>query len=597
MDHELPTAEEDLVCTEFATDKEAQNYSQLRACACSTTPNDAQKVAAPKTTGNSLKGVINEDPAKKSQDEPADDTTTTSTPPSSRRDLASPPPHTKTLTVGTTTAKTSASLLFAPISDGKSHVADVGPSAGHAASTHLESEASHALHLEDSVRKQAPSENGTKRKRAWGVADEVDEVNTESEKVDTKPDSSSSRLNLSSESDNSDASGDGDGSDEDCGSDDKDGNVPSETALGEAWSKIAKTKVICSDVDDEPDDTFELKGAHAHMDNPCKVSCDRCDHPPRFAPLTRVMTHCSLASTVVGLPILQSSTEEPDAKSLEDELDQIRRELQALRAMLEPVITFINTPSIDHLKNRLPPAVKVFVATPYFYKQLASAESFAMVLTKSGIVPVEACSKNITFRQNLLSNIPALLVQGRSDLLRHINKAQKDKATLGHTMQQWYKGQQVAITQGHVICSGGVYWCWQAMKAPNILDPKDSKANSFANKLKRYGDSLAKDAATAHLAGGYKRNGGFDHQTFLFDMVTVKMKRHSGIRTAGQNTLSEHTIQAVCSEVVGDPANNLSFASRVADAVQEMGFASGKARKTKKTKTTKDEKQIEDGQP
>ncbi|SCZ98091.1 BZ3500_MvSof-1268-A1-R1_Chr3-3g06566 [Microbotryum saponariae] len=31
MDHELPTAEEDLVCTEFATDKEAQNYySQLR---------------------------------------------------------------------------------------------------------------------------------------------------------------------------------------------------------------------------------------------------------------------------------------------------------------------------------------------------------------------------------------------------------------------------------------------------------------------------------------------------------------------------------------------------------------------------------------
>ncbi|SCZ94280.1 BZ3500_MvSof-1268-A1-R1_Chr12-2g03797 [Microbotryum saponariae] len=507
--------------------------------------------------------------------------------------LGVPTPHTKTLTVGTTTAETSASLLFEPISDGKSHVAVVGPSARHAASAHLEPEASHGLNLEDSVRKQAPSENGTKRKRAWGVADEVDEVNPESEerldvqKVDTKPNSSSSRLNLSSESDSSEASGDGDGSD-------KDDNVPSGTALGGDWSKLAKTKVVCSDVDDEPDDTFELKGAQAHMDNPCKVSCDRCDHPPRFAPLTRVMTHCSLASTVVGLPILQSSTEECDAKSLEDELGQIRRELQALRAMLEPVIVFINTPSIDHLKNRLPPAVKVFVATPYFYKQLASAESFAMVLTKSGIVPGEAYSKNLTFRQNVLSSIPALLVQGRSDLLRHINKAQKDKATLGRTMQQWYKGQQVAITQGHVI-----WWSilWQAMKAPNIFDPKDSKANSFANKLKRYGDSLAKDTATAHLAGGYKRSGGFDHQTFLFDMVTVKMKRHSGIRTAGQNTLSEHTIQAVCSEVVDDPANNLSFASRVADAVQEMGFASGKARKTKKTKTTKDEKQIEDGQP
>ncbi|SCZ92019.1 BZ3500_MvSof-1268-A1-R1_Chr5-3g08286 [Microbotryum saponariae] len=523
--------------------------------------------------------------------------------------LGVPTPHTKTLTVGTTTAKTSASLLFEPISDGKSHVADVGPSARHAASTHLEPEASHGLHLEDSVRKQAPSENGTKRKRAWGVADEVDEVNPESEerldvqKVDTKPDSSSSRLNLSSESDSSEASGDGDGSD-------KDGNVPSETALGEDWSKLAKTKVVCSDVDDEPDDTFELKGTQAHMDNPCKVSCDRCDHLPRFAPLTRVMTHCSLASTVVGLPILQSSTEEPNVKSLEDELGQIRRELQALRAMLEPVITFINTPSIDHLKNRLPPVVKIFVATLFFYKQLASAGllqyvTFTSVPAHDCLIqasspadgldekrhrPGEAYNKNLTFRHNLLSNIPALLVQGRSDLLRHINKAQKDKATLGRTMQQWYKGQQVAITQGHVI-----WWSilWQAMKASNILDPKDSKANSFANKLKRYGDSLAKDAATAHLAGGYKRNGGFDHQTFLFDMVTVKMKRHSGIRTAGQNTLSEHTIQAVCSEVVDDPANNLSLASRVA----EMGFASGKARKTKKTKTTKDEKQIEDGQP
>ncbi|SCZ89287.1 BZ3500_MvSof-1268-A1-R1_Chr9g10357 [Microbotryum saponariae] len=492
--------------------------------------------------------------------------------------LGVPTPHTKTLTVGTTTAKTSASLLFEPISDGKSHVADVGPSARHAASTHFEPEASHGLHLEDSVRKQAPSENGTKRKRAWGVADEVDEVNPESEerldvqKVDTKPDSSSSRLNLSSESDSSEASGDGDGSD-------KDGNVPSETALGEDWSKLAKTKVVCSDVDDEPDDTFELKGTQAHMDNPCK-----------------------------------SSTEEPDAKSLEDELGQIRRDLQALRAMLEPVITFINTQASTILRyNRLPPVVKIFVATLFFYKQLASAGllqyvTFTSVPAHDCLIqasspadgldekrhrPGEAYNKNLTFRHNLLSNIPALLVQGRSDL-RHINKVQKDKATLGRTMQQWYKGQQVAITQGHVI-----WWSilWQAMKAPNIFDPKDSKANSFANKLKRYGDSLAKDAATAHLAGGYKRSGGFDHQTFLFDMVTVKMKRHSGIRTAGQNTLSEHTIQAVCSEVVDDPANNLSFASRVADAVQEMGFASGKARKTKKTKTTKDEKQIEDGQP
>ncbi|SGY60728.1 BQ5605_C007g04475 [Microbotryum silenes-dioicae] len=51
---------------------------------------------------------------------------------------------------------------------------------------------------------------------------------------------------------------------------------------------------------------------------------------------------------------------------------------------------------------------------------------------------------------------------------------------------------------------------------------------------------------------------------FLFDMVTSKMKRYSGIRTAGQNKLSDHTIQAVCSEVVDDPANKLSFASRVA---------------------------------
>ncbi|SGY19783.1 BQ5605_C017g08311 [Microbotryum silenes-dioicae] len=147
--------------------------------------------------------------------------------------LGVPTPHTKTLTVGTTTAKTSASLLFEPISDGKSHVADVGPSARHAASTHLEPEASHGLNLEDSVRKQASSETDTKRKRAWGVADEVDEVNTESEKVDTKPDSSSSRLNLSSESDSSEAFGDGDGSD-------MDGNVPSETALDEDWSKLRR---------------------------------------------------------------------------------------------------------------------------------------------------------------------------------------------------------------------------------------------------------------------------------------------------------------------------------------------------------------------
>ncbi|SGZ28482.1 BQ5605_C027g10350 [Microbotryum silenes-dioicae] len=336
--------------------------------------------------------------------------------------LGVPTPHTKTLT---------------PISDGKSHVADVGPSTRHAASTHLEPEASHGLNLEDSGRQQASSETGTKRKRAWGVADEVDE------KVDTKPDSSLSRLYLSSESDSSEAFGVGDGNG-------KDRNVPSETALGEDWSKLAKTKVVCSDVDDEPDDMFELKGAQAHIDNPCKVSCDRCDRPPRFAPLTRGMTHCSLASTVAGLPILQSSTEEPDAKSLEDQLGQIRRDLQALRAMLEPVITFINTPSIDHLNSRLPPVVKIFVATPFFYKQLASAESFALVLTKSGLVPTEAYNKNLPFRHNLLSNIPALLVQGRSDLLRHIHKSQKDKATLGRTINQWYKGQQVAVTEGHV---------------------------------------------------------------------------------------------------------------------------------------------------
>ncbi|SGY46439.1 BQ5605_C001g00434 [Microbotryum silenes-dioicae] len=108
-------------------------------------------------------------------------------------------------------------------------------------------------------------------------------------------------------------------------------------------------------------------------------------------------------------------------------------------------------------------------------------------------------------------------------------------------------------------------------------------ANSFANKLKRYGDSHAEDAANAHLAGGYKRNGGFDHQAFLFDTVTAKMKRHSGIRTAPQNTLGDHTLQAVCSEVIEDPVNNLSFSSRVADAVQEMGENSGKARKKKRT--------------
>ncbi|SGY70098.1 BQ5605_C004g03102 [Microbotryum silenes-dioicae] len=99
------------------------------------------------------------------------------------------------------------------------------------------------------------------------------------------------------------------------------------------------------------------------------------------------------------------------------------------------------------------------------------------------------------------------------------------------------------------------------MKVPNVSNPSDSKANSFANKLKRYGDSLAADAATTHLAGGYKRNGRFDHQAFLFDTVTAKMKRHSGIRTAPQNTLSDHALQAVCSEVVEDPVNNLSFAS------------------------------------
>ncbi|KDE02827.1 hypothetical protein MVLG_06651 [Microbotryum lychnidis-dioicae p1A1 Lamole] len=121
------------------------------------------------------------------------------------------------------------------------------------------------------------------------------------------------------------------------------------------------------------------------------------------------------------------------------------------------------------------------------------------------------------------------------------------------------------------------------MKAPNISNPSDSKANSFANKLKRYGDSLAEDAADAHHAGRYKRNGGFDHQAFLFDTVTAKMKRHSGIRTGPQSTLSDHALQAVCSEVVEDQVNNLSFASRVADAVQEMGENSEKARRKKRT--------------
>ncbi|SGZ28487.1 BQ5605_C027g10351 [Microbotryum silenes-dioicae] len=67
------------------------------------------------------------------------------------------------------------------------------------------------------------------------------------------------------------------------------------------------------------------------------------------------------------------------------------------------------------------------------------------------------------------------------------------------------------------------------------------------------------------------------------DMVASKMKRHSGIRTASQNTLSDHTMQAVCSEVIDDPANNLRFSSRVADAIQEMGKNSGKARKKKRT--------------
>ncbi|KDE02870.1 hypothetical protein MVLG_06614 [Microbotryum lychnidis-dioicae p1A1 Lamole] len=99
------------------------------------------------------------------------------------------------------------------------------------------------------------------------------------------------------------------------------------------------------------------------------------------------------------------------------------------------------------------------------------------------------------------------------------------------------------------------------MKAPNVSNPSDSKANSFANKLKRYGDSLAADTATTHLTGSYKRNGRFDHQAFLFDMVTAKMKQHSGIRTASQDTLSGHALQAVCSEVAEDPVNNLSFAS------------------------------------
>ncbi|SGY60560.1 BQ5605_C007g04448 [Microbotryum silenes-dioicae] len=99
------------------------------------------------------------------------------------------------------------------------------------------------------------------------------------------------------------------------------------------------------------------------------------------------------------------------------------------------------------------------------------------------------------------------------------------------------------------------------------------------------------------------------------------MKRHSGIRTAGQDNLSDHTMEVACSDVVDDRKPQLCKPSsrewrpqsttyrtwtdersrrreRTQDAVQEMGFNSGKARKKKKkTKTTKDEKQIEDGKP
>ncbi|KDE04025.1 hypothetical protein MVLG_05526 [Microbotryum lychnidis-dioicae p1A1 Lamole] len=72
------------------------------------------------------------------------------------------------------------------------------------------------------------------------------------------------------------------------------------------------------------------------------------------------------------------------------------------------------------------------------------------------------------------------------------------------------------------------------------------------------------------------------------------MKRHSGIRTAGQDNLSDHTMEVACSDVVDDRKPQLCKPS----SLQEMGFNSGKARKKKKkTKTTKDEKQIEDGKP
>ncbi|SCV72819.1 BQ2448_4356 [Microbotryum intermedium] len=94
------------------------------------------------------------------------------------------------------------------------------------------------------------------------------------------------------------------------------------------------------------------------------------------------------------------------------------------------------------------------------------------------------------------------------------------------------------------------------MKMPNSNDPKvpqtNRKANSFANKHKRFADDLVEDAAKAYLADHYELNGGFDHQL------------HQNICTTRRNALQDHSMQVFCSEVViDDPANGLSFACRV----------------------------------
>ncbi|SGY45673.1 BQ5605_C001g00317 [Microbotryum silenes-dioicae] len=300
------------------------------------------------------------------------------------------------------------------------------------------------------------------------------------------------------------------------------------------------------------------------------------DLPPRFsAPMARVRGDDYFVDEIIKLKGV-------------DDMHWFVGRFVSFESKVHAFVCFAAIKSIFRVEVKLPAAGRQLIKWPQMSPSrwcLVPVEQFdhhpQLVLTKSGLVPTEAYNKNLPFRHNLLSNIPALLVQGRSDLLRHIHKSQKDKATLGRTINQWYKGQQVAVTEGHVT-----WWSilWQAMKAPNTSNLNDSKANSFANKLKRYGDSLAEDAANALHAGRCKRNGGFDHQAFLFDTVTAKMKRHSGIRTAPQNTLGDHALQAVCSEVIEDPVNNLSFSSRVADAVQEMGAHRGRATLSKLNK-------------